>query len=212
MTKVTRTGTINLRATFIITAILAPIWYLLFNYSQLPYWGILSAIMIVLGCLAIYNYPDTLQTNLKAWLRYLTIGTFAAVVLYLLFFFFFKLTSIFPLLRDQVSALYQTSGHGQQIGFKSILLIPIGIGEELFWRGLVQRKMIGRFGRYRGFGIALGLYFLINLCSLNLAMAAASLLAGFVWGMLTIHFKHIGPALVTHLLWDLAIFAWFPLV
>src|SRR5256714_3048212 len=58
----------------------------------------------------------------------------------------------------------------------------IGPGEELFWRGLVQRGLMRRYGRIRGTLIASSIYGGIHVVSANLTLTGAAATAGLYWG------------------------------
>jgi uncharacterized protein len=82
----------------------------------------------------------------------------------------------------------------------------IGPGEELFWRGLVQRRLMRRFGRLRGTLLASSIYGAIHLVSANLTLTGAAGTAGLFWGAVFAREQRMSPLIVSHVSWDIWIF------
>ena len=92
-----------------------------------------------------------------------------------------------------------------------LLLLIIGPGEEIFWRGYVQRSLSERFSPNVGFAFATAAYTLIHVPSLNFMLIMAAMVCGIAWGGLYRLFpKHFTAIVVSHALWDAAAFVWFP--
>jgi membrane protease YdiL (CAAX protease family) len=85
----------------------------------------------------------------------------------------------------------------------SILLI--GLGEELFWRGFIQKKIINRVGRFKGVIIASALFALIHFYILTIISFGKGLtfllligLVGVIWGYLYERTGNIWSAAISH--------------
>jgi membrane protease YdiL (CAAX protease family) len=78
--------------------------------------------------------------------------------------------------------------------------------EELFWRGLLQRRLAERLGRWRGAAAATALYGGAHLCTGNATLIGAASMAGAAWsGLAALEVPM--PALVfSHMIWDIWIF------
>src|SRR5262249_23482322 len=55
--------------------------------------------------------------------------------------------------------------------------------EELFWRGLLQERLMRRLGPLRGAAVASACYGLVHLGSRNLTLTGAAATAGAFWGL-----------------------------
>lgn len=86
------------------------------------------------------------------------------------------------------------------------LATVIGPGEELFWRGLVQRSISQRRGNARGAIIATGLYGGAHLITGNMALIGAATVAGAYWSALAAAGVPMGALVVSHVIWDVWIF------
>ncbi len=197
-------------------ALAAVVWFFLFVVIQTgpAYWILMSSTTLVLGGFTIAVYRDTLQASPVNWLKYIGQGLVAAAVLYGVFFLgnilVEKLTLLMPKGPEDIQNVY-ASGHGIPPKILMlILLFIIGPGEELFWRGFVQRTLMIRLGTWKGFWFTLVLYTAIHLPAMNLPLLGAAAVAGAFWGLMYIKLRHIGPGLVSHAVWDAAVFVWFP--
>ena len=132
--------------------------------------------------------------------------------------------------RTQVNGIYGMKTGINPWLLSGLLLFIIGPAEELFWRGYVQKTLShyferkyphvwGRVGDQKltiggllGALIAIACYTLIHLFSLNFMLIMAALVCGVVWGGLLYLFPRRFPAiLISHALWDAAVFVWFPI-
>jgi len=86
------------------------------------------------------------------------------------------------------------------------LAVVIAPGEELFWRGLVQRNLQRRYGRVRGTLIASSIYGGVHLVSENLTLTGAAATAGLFWGAIYARQQRIVPLIISHAAWDIWIF------
>lgn len=111
----------------------------------------------------------------------------------------------------QVAQVYSTRTQASPAVQSILLGLVIGPGEELFWRGLVQRHLTHQLGKGRGVAAASVVYALVHLASLNPALIAAALVCGLYWGVLYEATGSLIPGLISHSVWDVAIFVVFPL-
>ena len=101
------------------------------------------------------------------------------------------------------------------------LLLLTGPAEEIFWRGCLQkalgdaleRKNGQKKARFQAAIITLAAYTLIHIWSFNFMLTMAALVAGAVWGLLFWLKPQWLPALiVSHAIWDAAVFVVFPIM
>jgi uncharacterized protein len=86
----------------------------------------------------------------------------------------------------------------------ALLVLIVGLGapvvEEIFYRGLVQRSLIRRFGP--GWGIA-GASVLFGFAHMQPLQFPALALAGALFGVLAYRFDRLGPAIVAHVVFNM---------
>jgi len=188
------------------------VWYFLFAVPGTPFWFVIAPATFVLGGGALLVYRDTLKASGADWGKYFLIGLIGTVVLYFVFAGGNELVRVLPFLNggEQVENVYATRAQASPRLIGWLLLLIIGPGEELFWRAWVQRTMMNRFGPWKGFLVTTLLYAAVHFPSLNLTLIGAATVAGIFWGLMYMKVGHIGPGLVSHALWDAAVFVWFP--
>ncbi len=187
-------------------------WFLMFfPYLGLNinFWMMMTAASLTLTLLAIYFGG---KPNLTFSWRELLSGLGIAVVLWFVFWTGDKLSQLlFDFARPQVDLIYGIKGGTSPTLISLLLLCIIGPGEEIFWRGYVQRRLSARWSPNTGFLLATAAYTLIHIPSLNFMLVMAALVCGVIWGGLFRLFpRHFTAIVVSHALWDAAAFVWFP--
>lgn len=86
------------------------------------------------------------------------------------------------------------------------LATVIGPAEELFWRGLVQEALMGRYGRWRGAALAAMAYGGVHVVTGNFTLFGAAGIAGAHWCALYAAGVPLGALVVSHVTWDVWIF------
>ena len=200
----------------IITVIIAAaLWFVMFSPMTAPhvnFWlTMTSSAVILTGLVTVFD---------KGWWRRLKLrfsdllaGVCIAAVLWGVFWLGDKVSSwFFDFARGQVDAIYGIKEGASPWLLSALLLLLIGPAEEIFWRGYVQRTLSLRLGADAGFVIATALYAVVHVISCNFMLVMASLVAGFVWGILYRFFPERFPAIVvSHAVWDAAVFVWLPI-
>jgi membrane protease YdiL (CAAX protease family) len=113
---------------------------------------------------------------------------------------------IMPAGDREIAGIYQLRTAAPPAAIATVLALAIGPGEELFWRGLVQRSLMRRFGRVRGTLLASSIYGGIHLVSENLTLTGAAATAGLFWGALYARDQRMAPMIISHVSWDIWIF------
>jgi NADH dehydrogenase len=89
------------------------------------------------------------------------------------------------------------------------LLLFIVIGEEIVWRNAVTLPLAARLGPVRGIALAAAAFAAAHLSLGVPVLLGAALAAGAVWSAMVVRTRSAVPALVCHLVWDLAVlFLW----
>ncbi len=91
-----------------------------------------------------------------------------------------------------------------------LMLLIIGPGEELFWRGYLQRHLAGRIGKVSGFLLAAFIYTAVHIATGNAVLVLAALVCGVFWGWLYMKYRSMLINIVSHTAWDIAVFILLP--
>ncbi len=108
---------------------------------------------------------------------------------------------------DEVYALKEGVPEGR---ITALLTLVIGPAEEVIWRGFAQRRLAAWGGPRAGWAAATALYAGVHAGSGNPVLVLAALVGGAFWGGLYLQRGSLWTNAVSHTLWDLAVFVWFP--
>jgi len=113
---------------------------------------------------------------------------------------------ILPAGEQEIGSIYELRSAAPRPAIAAALALVIGPGEELFWRGLVQRNLQRQFGPGRGWLLASSIYGAVHLVSDNLTLTGAATTAGLFWGGLYARQQRLAPLIISHISWDIWIF------
>jgi membrane protease YdiL (CAAX protease family) len=186
----------------------AALWILTFLIRPIEFWFSLaiSTLLLMIASLSI-------NRNVAAGidLRMISYGVLSSVLLYAFFYAGFQITRTIPILSEGVRRVYEFRSLVAVPMIGLLLIFPIGPGEEIYWRGLIQRRFSERFGPNTGFLAATTAYALVHLPTLNGPLIMTAFIGGLVWGYLYKKTGNLVPAIISHVLWDLLIFVIAPL-
>jgi len=110
-----------------------------------------------------------------------------------------------------IASLYDLKGCASTARVALLLGLVIGPGEELVWRGVIQRALTARLGAVGGLLAATALYAVVHLFSGNPLLILAALVCGLFWGVLYQRTGSIVLVVISHTAWDLVVFLILPL-
>lgn len=190
------------------------LWTVMFSPLTAPHvnlWLVMTIAAIIL---------TTMSTVFGNWYRNFRIkamdvvlGVVSAAMLWGVFWIGDKLSQLmFNFARPEVNAIYSLKESISPWLLSGLLLLVIGPAEEIFWRGFVQQKMSAKWGATPGFVIATAVYALVHAGSCNFMLVMAALVAGGFWGLIYRFCPNkLGTLVVSHAVWDAAVFVWFPI-
>jgi membrane protease YdiL (CAAX protease family) len=120
------------------------------------------------------------------------------------------LARILPFIASDTAQLY-AAFRAPSLVVASVALVPVIVGEELVWRGVVQASLVQRLGASRGVALAAVVYALVHVPLGSPVLVAVAFFCGLVWGTLRATTASLVPTLVAHLLWDVLVLLWLPL-
>ncbi|MBR1994199.1 MAG: CPBP family intramembrane metalloprotease [Alistipes sp.] len=192
------------------------LWTLMFSPWTAPYFDFWTAMSgsaaILIGLATLFAPPWWRKLQLTR--ENLVLGLGIALVLWGVFWVGDKASSwLFDFAREQVDSIYGIKGETSPWVLSLLLLLLIGPAEEIFWRGYVQDRLSAKWGPNRGFLLATAAYTLVHLPSGNFMLVMASMVCGLAWGGLyRVMPQRFAAILISHAVWDAAVFVWFPIM
>jgi uncharacterized protein len=203
-----------MKKTLLAILVAAVLWFIMFSPWTAPhvdFWYTMTASGVILTSLSLMwgKKQEKFSPSLTWQVMW---GIVIAVVLWGVFWTGDKLSQmLFDFARPQVNSIYEMKGGMSGTVIALLLLFIIGPAEEIFWRGFVQRRLAGKYGRIIGFIIATACYTLVHIWSFNFMLIVAAAACGCCWGLLyCIRPKMLPALIVSHALWDAAAFVIFP--
>jgi membrane protease YdiL (CAAX protease family) len=203
---------------FVVTSLAIAGFFFLFKRRYIgfiDFWWWFAALILTLMTLAILSDRETLKKLLDDVRKDVAIkilyGTLSAVILYFIFFTGNLLSRLVITSAGlKISEIYEMRTGTSLLKIILLLVFIIGPGEELFWRGYLQRRYSQRFGRAAGYIISIVLYTLIHTGSGNKMLILSACVGGLFWGWMYMWKNSILLNVTSHALWDLAVFILFP--
>jgi len=189
--------------------------FILRGLGPLDFWGWMSlnlVLLIGLGSVFDCGFLPAMKADLSSGLgNKLLLGAGSAAALYA-FFWAGNLISrmILPFAGAGIADVYGFKAGASPVRIVLLMALLIGPGEELFWRGFLQRRWQERFGRGSGFLAAAVLYTLVHVGSSNPMLVLAAAVCGLFWGAIYDRTGSVLLVAVSHTLWDIAVFILFP--
>lgn len=188
----------------------AAVWVVIFAWRPANFWLLMALGTGGLGALAL-GFRGAFPLREGVHVGDLATGLAATAVLYAVFAGGKVLAGlVLPSAAAQIGAVYLLRAQAQSWVIAILLVLVIGPGEELFWRGLVQWGLVQRGGPVLGWTAATLCYGLVHLAAANALLVVAALVAGAFWGLLYLQIGRIAPLVVSHIAWDLTVFLLLP--
>jgi membrane protease YdiL (CAAX protease family) len=204
-----------MRGVAVLVVIASLFWFVIFSPWTAGWLNFWSQMMIATGLLAgtaVYLNREQYARIIRLRSVQAVLGILSAAALYGIFYLGNWIsTAILDFAPGQVADIYASRGETSPALVATILLVWIGPAEEIFWRGYVQRSIADRWGSWKGYLLASLIYALVHIWSFNFMLVMAALVAGLFWGMLFVRTGSIWPGIISHALWDVAIFILWPI-
>lgn len=179
---------------------------------HLPFWPMMTLAAVVLTCFATLGAPAWWK-RVRLTPANAALGVAIAAGLWIAFWVGDAVSSrLFSFAHPEVHAIYGIKEGVSPWGLSLLLMLLIGPAEEIFWRGFVQEQIARRWNANIALVVATGLYTAVHVPSCNFMLVAASLVAGATWGLCYRLFPgRLAAIIISHSLWDAAVFIWFPI-
>lgn len=197
-------------------AIAAVLWTIMFSPWTAPhvnFWVMMTCSGLTLTLYSTWAAPGWWK-DIRMGLSDIVIGIGLAAALWGIFWLgeFFS-TLLFDFARPQVDMIYGMKEGENPWVLTVLMLLIIGPAEEIFWRGYLQNNLSKKWNPNIGFIVTTLMYGLVHISKFNFMLIMAAAVAGFVWGLAYRFFpERLGAIVLSHALWDCAVFIWFPIM
>jgi uncharacterized protein len=206
------------KALFLSILLAFVLWFVTFIIRPFNFWLMMSINTSLLAAVS-FAFGRPLISREELSLKNILLGILAAVLLYFVFrvgnrvliFISGVLPTLIPDRAGNIEAVYANRGALSPVVVGVLLFFPIGFGEEIFWRGFVQARFSQKWGPPAAFALTTLLYVGVHVPTGNPVLILAAFTCGLFWGGIYMAFGKLVPALVSHMLWDPAIFVMFPI-
>ncbi len=183
--------------------------------GPLDFWNSLSLTVIFLSVFAVSvdsTYGPFLLEDLRTNpAKKIIAGLLSALVLYGIYFLGnLILRNLVPASGAEVSRVYGFGAGVSRWRVILFILLFIGPGEEIFWRGYLQRAWQARFSNQAGWLLTTLLYAGVHAGSGNPVLVLAAVVCGLFWGWLFLRYRSPLMLCVSHTFWDLLAFVIIP--
>ena len=199
--------------TIILATVLWTVMFSPWTAHYVNFWWMMTASACVLSLCATIFAPG--------WWKHVRLtpsnifwGVVIAVALWGVFWVGDKLSQLmFDFARPQVDTIYGMKEGESPWLLTVLMLFLIGPAEEIFWRGYVQHNLSLRWNPNLGFVVTTLVYALVHAGSMTFMLTMAAMVAGAAWGLLYRLFpERFAAIIISHALWDVAVFIWFPIM
>jgi membrane protease YdiL (CAAX protease family) len=183
-------------------------WAFTFGLGWGNFWVKIGIAVVIINLYALrYQRPE-----IRVKRRSVLLGLLSAALLYAGFFLGNALSPyVVPEAHAQVGNIYGMGEGNSRIFILLLLLFVTGPGEEIFWRGFLQKKLSEKYGGWTGFLLTTLVYAGVHVFSLNLMLILAAAVAGAFWGLLYLWKEDLALVIVSHSIWSAVIFAVLPI-
>ncbi|MHC4874205.1 MAG: lysostaphin resistance A-like protein [Planctomycetota bacterium] len=186
----------------------------LFAAPVMLFWYQLTISVVILCLLSFFADRKEFVKKLRLKKRDLTFiiifGTGSAIFLYLSFFVGQKIITFFYNTGlSEIKHVYNLKEQLPEWLITSLMVLLIGPGEEIFWRGFLQKRLTDKYN-FCGVIASTLIYALVHIGSGNIMLILAALVCGAVWGFLYWLNDSLWCNIVSHTIWDISVFILFP--
>ena len=184
---------------------------LTFKGPRKQFWNRMMLTGLTLGSLSLRTQPRLRKTRIG--LQDVGLGLASAAGLYVVFQVGDRIARvIMPKGASEIDAIYALRRLGKKEAIAARLIAIIGPAEELYWRGVVQHRLMELLGKPLGAVLGTAAYGGAHLVTGNFTLIGAAAVAGGYWGALYALGVPTGALIVSHAAWDVFIFLIAPTV
>jgi len=173
-------------------------------------WGGVGGAALLVGAGFALAYPKAVGPLCRLRRELVVQGFVAGVVMISATYLLFPVAcKVVPSLQPRTRELYHLFNSGPAA--LRFLLPLVIVGEEVVWRGIVQGVIARRVGVV-GSAVATAVIYALAHAPVNVLLVLVALCCGLYWGLLRARTGSLVPSLLAHLMWDLMVMVWLPLL
>ena len=177
-------------------------------YDRAIFWYIFTGSLLILITYAMFQEEVDDEAS---FFKYISIGVLSGLLLYSLFWLGVQVFDLLNLPFDSsVKKLYRWFAPSLFWQYLALILVAAP-GEELFWRGFIQKRLLRYFGTFGSIMVSALLYASVHIYSGTFILMLAAFLSGLMWGALYLWKKSMPLVIVSHIVFDIMIFIILPL-
>lgn len=205
------------RRCYVAVVVALVVFGLLFLRLTQHFWAQLALSASALGILALLMEREQMVAALRhsggqGVFRTVLLGLASAAALYFVFMAGNAVSrALFSFGGAQIDSVYGLGAATPRWVIAVLLIVVIGPGEELFWRGYVQRRLTAEFG-LPGLAASVLAYGAAHIVTLNVMMIMAALVCGAFWAVQYHYFRSLRINMISHAAWAATIFVFAPMV
>lgn len=176
-------------------------------HDRAIFWYIFSGSVLVL--IAYSTFQEEVDDEVS-FIQFIFLGSLSGFLLYLVFWAGIRGMEILQLpFVTSIENLY--NWYAPSLFWQYLALVLVAApGEELFWRGFIQKRLSKYLNPVVSILSASILYASVHIYSGSFLLVLAAFISGFVWGYLYFLKKSMPLVIVSHIIFDLLIFIIFP--
>ncbi len=188
------------------------LWYLIFVARPLNFWLMMSFATVLLALVSFAAGRPLFRRD-EFTFKNILLGIASAAFLYFVFFAGRKLLPIFiPHDAQNLHSIYANAESIPLPLVAALLFFPIGFGEEIFWRGFIQKKFGLIYGKKLALILTVLIYTAVHIPTMNPVLILAAAVCGAFWGLLYFRTESLLVVLVSHMCWDPLVFIVRPIM
>ncbi|MGE6258543.1 CPBP family intramembrane glutamic endopeptidase [Heyndrickxia sporothermodurans] len=192
----------------IIGILLAHVFLYITFHDQSIFWYIYSAVSLLLISYSIVNEKTEDDISTK---KYLFHGIISGIGLYLVFWFGDWIISyISPYLEKKIINIYDLLSP-KWVWHYFVLVFIMVPGEEIFWRGFIQKRLMRHITGWSPVLITAFLNASVYIYFENIMLMFAAFFSAFIWGTIYLNSKSLPLLIISHLTFDLLLIIVLPL-
>ncbi|MGE8206690.1 CPBP family intramembrane glutamic endopeptidase [Heyndrickxia sp. NPDC080065] len=192
----------------IVGILLAHLFLYITFRDQSIFWYIYTAVSLLLISFSIVSEKADEEISTGKYLLY---GIISGIGLYVVFWCGdLLLPLISPYLEDKIIRTYKLLSP-KWVWHYFVLVFILAPGEEIFWRGFVQKRLMRHLQGWSPVFITAILNTSVFIYSGNIILIIAAFVGALAWGSLYLKLKSVALLVISHLVFDLLLIIVLPL-
>lgn len=177
-------------------------------HDKAIFWYIFSGSVLVLIAYAMFQEEVDDEVS---FIQYVFVGAIAGFFIYFIFWLGVRAIDILHLpFNTSIKNLYKWFAPSLFWQYLALVLVAAP-GEELFWRGFIQKRVMNYYNPFISISAASILYASVHIYSGSFLLVLAAFISGCIWGNLYFWKRSMPLVIVSHIVFDLMIFIILPL-